>query len=181
MSRPATAGRRYAEAAFELATRDNALEGWTQGLSLAARFATDEGVLHVLDNPSIPDSDRQAATRKLLEGRVPGGVLNLARLLTQRGRFGALPAVAAEFTRLVNRRNNVVEAVVTSAAPLTSGETDAIGTRVRAMTGSGVTLRTEIDPELIGGLTVRIGDQLLDASVRGRLERLREALVAGSR
>ena len=181
MSRPTTAGRRYAEAAFELAARDDAFESWAEGLATAARFAADEGVLHVLDNPSIPHADRQATTNQLLEGRVNGGVLNLARLLTQRGRFGALPAIAAEYTRLLNRRNGIVEAVVTSAAPLTAEETDAIGARVKAMTGSGVTLRAEIDPALIGGLTVRIGDQLLDASVRGRLERLRDQLVAGSR
>ena len=181
MSRPTTAGRRYAEAAFQLAERDDALDAWAEGLALAARFAADERVLHVVDNPSIPHADRQATTDALLEGRVTGGVLNLARLLTQRGRFSALPSVATEFGRLLNRRNGVVEAVVTSATPLTAGELDAVGARVRAMTGSGVSLRSEVDPGLIGGLTVRIGDQLLDASVRGRLERLRDQLVAGSR
>ena len=181
MSRPTTAGRRYAEAAFQLAVRDDALDGWAEGLALAARFAADEGVLHVVDNPSIPHASRQAAVDQLLEGRVSASVLNLARLLTQRERFGTFPAIATEFTRLVNRRNNVVEAVITSATPLTAAESDAISARVKAMTGSGVTLRSEIDPDLIGGLTVRIGDQLLDASVRGRLERLRDKLVAGSR
>jgi F-type H+-transporting ATPase subunit delta len=181
MSRPTTAGRRYAEAAFQLATRDDALDAWSAGIELAARFAADEGVLHVVDNPSIAHAARRAVTDKLLEGRVPGGVLNLARLLTQRGRFGSLPAIAAEFNRLRNRRNGIVEAVVTSAAPLSATEKDAVGDRVRAMTGSKVALRTEVDPGLIGGLTVRIGDQLLDASVRGRLERLRDQLVAGSR
>ncbi|MBI3746028.1 MAG: F0F1 ATP synthase subunit delta, partial [Chloroflexi bacterium] len=92
MSRPTTAGRRYAEAAFQLAIRDDALDGWAAGLTLAAQFAADAGVLHVVDNPSVPHADRQAMTERLLEGRVPVGVLNLARLLTQRGRFGALPA-----------------------------------------------------------------------------------------
>jgi F-type H+-transporting ATPase subunit delta len=181
MSRPTTAARRYAEAAFQLATRDDALDSWADGLALAARFAADEELLHVVDNPSIPHAERRATTDKLLEGRVSSGVLNLVRLLTLQGRFGSLPQIAAEFSRLVNRRNNVVEAVVTSAAPLTAGESDAIGARVRAMTGSGVTLRTEVDPGLIGGLTVRIGDQLLDASVRGRLERLRDELVTSPR
>ena len=111
MSRPTTAGRRYAEAAFQLAERDDAFESWAEGLANAARFAADEGVLHVVDNPSIPHADRQATTNQLLEGRVNDGVLNLARLLTQRGRFGALPAIAAEFNRLLNRRNGIVEAV----------------------------------------------------------------------
>ena len=181
MARPTTAGRRYAEAAFELAVRDDALDGWAEGLALGARFATDAGVAHVVDNPSIPHADRQAAVGRLLEGRVLPGVLNLARLLAQRGRFETLPAIAAEYTRLLNRRRGIVEAVVTSAQPLNAKETKALRARVEAMTGSGVDLRTEVDEALIGGLTVRVGDQLFDASLRGRLERLRHQLAGSAR
>ena len=181
MARQTTAGRRYAEAAFELAERDDAFDGWADGLALAARFAADDGAIHVVDNPSIPHSDRQAAVARLLEGRVVPGVLNLARLLARRGRFEALPAIAAEYTRLLNRQRGIVEAVVTSAQPLSADETAALQARVEAMTGSGVDVRTEVDEALIGGLTVRIGDQLLDASLRGRLERLRHQLAGNAR
>lgn len=181
MSRSLTTVRRYAEAAFELATRDDAFDAWSSGLELVAGVAADPTVSHIIDNPAKPYAERQAIVAKLFDGRVTSGVMNLARLLAKRGRFESLPAVAAEFTRLLNRRNGIVEAVVRSAAPLSAAETEAIGARITAMTGSGVSLRAEVDPALIGGLTVRIGDQLLDASVRGRLERLREQLVASSR
>ena len=181
MARPTSAARRYAEAAFELAERDDAFEAWADGLNLVAAVAGDASVGRKVDNPAIPHADREAGVARLFEGRVAPGVLNLSRLLAKRGRFESLPAVAAEFNRLLNRRNGVVEAVVTSAAPLTAKETDAISARVATMTGSVVNLRTEIDDALIGGLTIRIGDQLLDASVRGRLERLRDRLVADYR
>jgi F-type H+-transporting ATPase subunit delta len=181
MARPSTAARRYAEAAFELATRDDAFDAWSAALALTAGVAADAAVAHIVDNPATAHADREAIVTKLFKGRVAPGVLNLARLLAKRGRFEALPAVAAEFNRLLNRRNGIVEAVVTSAVPLTAAETDAIGARIKAMTGSGVSLRAEVDAALIGGLTVRIGDQLLDASVLGRLARLRDQLVAGSR
>lgn len=181
MARPTIAARRYAEAAFQLADRDGALDAWAEGLALAARFATDERAARVVDNPAIPHAERQAVVARLLEGRVAPGVLNLARLLAQRGRFETLPAIAAEYARLLNRRRGIVEAVVTSAQPLTADETAALRVRVEAMTGSGVELRTEVDPSLIGGLTVRVGDQLLDASLRGRLERLRHQLAGSAR
>jgi len=181
MARPSTAARRYAEAAFELASRDDAFDGWSEGLALAARFAADDGVVHVVDNPSIPHADRQLAVGRLLEGRVAPGVLNLARLLAQRGRFERLPAIAAEYTRLLNRRRGIVAAVVTSAQPLTADETTALQARLETMTGSGVDLRSAVDETLIGGLTVRVGDQLLDASLRGRLERLRHQLAGNAR
>lgn len=181
MARATTAGRRYAEAAFELASRDDAFDAWADGLALAARFADDDGVLRVVDNPSIPHADRLATVARLLDGRVIAGVFNLARLLAQRGRFESLPAIAAEFTRLLNRHRGIVVAVVTSAQPLSADENAALRARVEAMTGTAVDLRAEVDPTLIGGLTVRVGDELLDASVRGRLERLRNQLVGSTR
>lgn len=181
MARPTTATRRYAEAAFQLAVRDDAFKAWTDGLALVAGVAADESVVRIVDNPALSHVEREAIVARLFDGRIGPGVLNLARLLARRGRFESLPAVTAEFTRLLNRRDGIVEAVVTSAAPLTAGETDAISARVAVMAGSGVSLHTEVDPALVGGLTIKIGDQLLDASVRGRLERLRDQLVAGSR
>lgn len=181
MARPGTAARRYAEAAFQLAGRDDAFDAWADGLALVAGVAADETVGRIVDNPAIPHGDREAIVVKLFDGRVAPGVLNLTRLLARRGRFETLPAVAAEFTRLLNRRNGIVEAVVTSASPLTTTETDAISARITATSGSAVSLHTEVDETLIGGLTIKIGDQLLDASVRGRLERLRERLVVSSR
>jgi F-type H+-transporting ATPase subunit delta len=93
----------------------------------------------------------------------------------------ALPAVAAHFDRLLDQSRGIVAATVTSAAPLSPDEAKAVGSRVEAMTGKQVRLTAAVDPELIGGLVVRVGDQWIDASVRGRLERLREQLVAGNR
>ena len=71
-------------------------------------------------------------------------------------------------------------ATVTSAVPLTNDETAAILSRVEAMAGTRIDLHEAVDPGLIGGLTIQVGDRLLDASIRGRLERLRDQLHAGS-
>ena len=102
-------------------------------------------------------------------------------LLAQRGRLSSLPAVERQFKRLVDRERGIVPAAVSSAVPLEPAELEAIGARVRELTGSQVEITASVDPELIGGLTVRVGDRLIDASVRGRLERLRDRLVAGAR
>jgi F-type H+-transporting ATPase subunit delta len=108
-------------------------------------------------------------------------VFNLVRLLLQRGRLDLVGPIAGEYHRLLNVRRGIVSAVVTSATPLTADEDAAIRGRVAALTGTTVDVTTAVDPTLIGGLTVRIGDRLIDASVRGRLERLREQLLAGAR
>ena len=181
MARAGAAARRYAEAAFEIAERDNALDRWQDDLRLAAAITADPGVARVLNSPRVLQAERDRVLDELIGGRISPGALNLVRLLTRRTKLEMLGAVAAEFTRLLNLKRGIVSAVVTSALPLTPDEDRAIRAKVAQMTGATVDIQTREDPELIGGLTVRIGDRLIDASVRGRLERLREQLLAGTR
>lgn len=181
MARPTVAARRYAEAAFQLASRDGALDAWASGLDLAAALVADERIATAVDNPARPYADRLATLDQLLKDRAPDGVLKLAGLLAKRGRIDRLPDVATEYRRLLDRERGNVAASVTSAAPLTTDETEAVRAWVARTTGKTVDLSATIDEALIGGLTVRVGDTLLDASVRGRLERLRTDLLAGTR
>ena len=100
--------------------------------------------------------------------------------MIRRGRIDQLPRVAEEFHRLDDRRNGITTALATSAAPLGPAEVSALTERLQEMTGGRVRLDLEVDPSLLGGLVVRVGDRLIDGSVRGRLERLRNQLVSGA-
>ncbi len=177
----AGAARRYAEAAYQLATRDDALDAYAEGLEVASQLVSDDRVLSVLSNPARPLRERIDIVDTLLAKRVPEPVRKLADLLVQRGRIDQIGAVSAEYRRLLNRERGIVEAVATSALPLGEDEIAALREKVAGMTGRTVDLRVGVDEALIGGLTVRVGDTLYDASVRGRLERLRQRLVAGAR
>lgn len=182
MPRPTTAARRYAEAAFELARGEDALDAWAEDLRSAAAIAADEQVERVLDNPAIALAERESAIDAAFEGKVREPVRRLATLLLRRNRSSLLPAVSREFDRLLDRERGVVTAIVTSAAPLSDDDLAIVRRRVTSMRdASTVQLEQRVDESLIGGLTVRVGDRLIDASVRGRLERLRAQLVAGGR
>ena len=181
MARSTSAARRYAEAAFQLGTRDDTYDAWAADLAMAVVLVGDPRVARVLNNPSLALADRQATLGRLLDGRVSPLALNLFRLLDQRGRLRLIPAIAADYTRQLDDLRGVVAATVTSATALDADETSAVRKRIEAMTGKSVKLDATVDPALIGGLTVQVGDQMIDASVRGRLERLRDQLVAGSR
>lgn len=181
MARPTSAARRYAEAAFELAQRDDALDKWRDDLALAAEILMRDEVMRVADNPALAISQRREVIAELLGDRVAARVRNLVALLAERNKLELLPAVLREYRRLLNRLRGIVTAIVSSAAPLTPDEEAALRGRIEQMTGAEVELELVVDPALIGGLTVRIGDRLVDASVRGRLERLRNELVAGAR
>src|SRR5207247_10895707 len=176
-----TAARRYAEAAFQLATRDDALDAYAEGLDLAARELGDERIVAVLRNPARPLRQRIDLVERILAKRVPEQVVKLVGLLVERGKIERLPAVVGEYRRMLNEERGVVEALATTALPLTGDETSALQRKIAEMPGRTVDHRVDVDESLIGGLTVRVGDTLYDASVRGRLERLRERLVAGAR
>lgn len=178
------AARRYAEAAFELAEQAGTIDGWQRDLRAAAELAADERVALVADSPATPFDERRRMLERLLGPPMSREALNLALLLASRSRFRVLPQVSARFDDLVREARGIVAATVTSAAPLDAAELDAVKARVAEIAaGQGATpqieMTTNVDPSLIGGVTVRIGDRLIDASVRGRLERLRERLNQG--
>jgi len=181
MARPVAAARRYAEAAFEVALADGTLDRWKADLGTAAGMLGRPDVEPTVDSPAVPLGERIEIVRQLLEPRISAQALRLVTLLVERGKVSALPRVSEQFDRLLNAHRGVVEATVTSAVPLTEDETAAVRSRVEAMAGSVVELRTMVNPDLLGGLTIQIRDRLLDASIRGRLERLRDQLHAGAR
>ena len=179
MARRDSAPRRYADAAFEIALRDKAVETWRKELDEAAETSTGGELESVLANPAIPLDQRLNAAENVYAS-LSKPVRSLILLLVRRNRIEQLPRVAAEFRRLDDRRNGLTHATATSAAPLGAEETEAITARLEELTGGRIALETAVDPSLLGGVVVRVGDRLIDGSVRGRLERLRGQLAAGT-
>ena len=180
MARRDSAARRYAEAAFEFALRDGTVATWRSDLEKAASVIDDERVARHLSNPAAPLEERASVVDRVLGRAVSRPVLNLIQLQLRRGRIEQLPQVADEFRRLDNLRQGITEATATTAAELTPAEVEALTKRLEQFTGGRVELDVTVDPSLLGGLVVRVGDRLIDGSVRGRLERLRNRLVAGT-
>ncbi|MGH2465822.1 MAG: ATP synthase F1 subunit delta [Candidatus Limnocylindrales bacterium] len=180
MARSSTAARRYAESAFEIAGRDDSIDRWRTDLDGAAAVLEDPAVARGLSDPTVASKLREQAIDAGFGKSVSGPVLNLLKLLVQRGRIEDLPQIAAEFRRLDNLRLGISPARVVSAAALEPAEVQALIARLEEMTGGSIELEQEVDPSLLGGLTVRVGDRLIDGSVRGRLERLRNQLVSGA-
>ena len=180
MARRKSAARRYAEAAFEVAVRDGALEAWLGDLDTAAAVVAEERIGRALANPAIPLETRLATVESTFGPLVGPKVLNLVRLMLRRGRIQELPRLAAEFHRLEDERQGVARATVTSTLPLEPDEVQALKERLASSTDRRVELDLKVDPSLLGGLVVRLGDRLVDGSVRSRLERLRNRLVSGA-
>jgi F-type H+-transporting ATPase subunit delta len=172
-----TAARRYADAAFEIGRADGTLEGWERDLLTLRDALENEELRGLVQHPAIPFAEKEKVLRKVATG-VAREPLSLALLMVRRGRPGAIDAMVERFGELVRRDRGISLAEVRTALPLDDEERTAIAERLRALTGDRIEMNEVVDESLIGGVSVRIGDQLYDASVRSRLERLRARLTA---
>ena len=171
------AARRYAEAVFQLGEEGGSLEQWQDDLATLAEVTADSQALAVLENEKTPLEERSALLEQALAGFSPL-TRNLARLLLSRGRLGLLPEISSLFTEMLDRRNGVVRAQVTTAVPIDAAEQQVIAERLRALTGArDVRVETQVDPAIIGGLVARVGDRLIDGSTRSRLVQLKRRLA----
>ena len=180
MAKRDSAARRYAEAAFQVAGRDGTVDVWRRELEAAETIVGQAVIGRTLANPAISLETRAAAIDTTFGPVASRPVINLIQLMLRRGRIGDLPRVAAEFRRLDNAHQGITIATATTAAPLSAGELTALTQRLEAFTGGRIELDVKEDPSLLGGLVVQVGDRLIDGSVRGRLERLRNQLVSGA-
>ena len=177
MARRETAARRYAEAAFEIGRGDDTLDRWERDLGALTEALGDEELRVVIEHPAIPYAAKERIVRRTV-GDVLPEALNLVLLMVRRGRPRAIARMREHFTELVRRERGVALAEVRTALPLEDAQRAAVTERLHQLTGDEIEIHEVVDESLIGGISVRIGDQLYDASVRNRLERLRARLTA---
>ncbi len=170
--------RRYAQAAFEVARERNQVDRWLNELERLVELLDRTAAGGFLSAPQVPFDAKREFVEQALAGFLPE-VRNLVLLLTRRRRLRLLPRIYEGFGRLANDYRGVVVAEVTSAVPLEDADKAVIIRQLSELTGKRVSLRTQVDPSILGGIIVRIGDKLIDGSLRTRLERLRETLARG--
>jgi len=177
MARRETAARRYAEAAFEIARADRSIDGWEHDLERLQQVLEDPELRILVEHPAVPYADKERVLRRVA-GDVRPEAANLVLLMVRRGRPRAIAAMVEHFRALVRRDRGIALAEIRTALPLEPAQLDAVRDRLHELTGDEIEITEMVDESLIGGITVRIGDQLYDASVRNRLERLRARLTA---
>lgn len=168
--------RRYAEAVFEIAKAHNSFDRWSTELGAISRVQRDPEVAALLATPAVGMSAKESLVAMALPDVSPEA-MNLVRILLRRGRFALVPQIEDQYRLMLNSHRGIATAEVTSAVPLTAEELRLVEKRLSAMTGRKVVVETAVDKSIIGGIVARIGDQLIDASVQGRLEALKRRLA----
>lgn len=175
MAESLTIARPYAEAAFKLARELGQLPSWSDALSrLAAVIGTDVA-RELVGNPGL-SVERLAHLLADTAGELTAEQRNFVQLLATNERLVVMDDIASQFEALRHTHEGVLEAHVGSAYPLTDEQLRAIVATLESRFDRKVKIAVTIEPELIGGVSIRIGDEVMDASVRGKLAKLAGAL-----
>lgn len=175
MAENVTAARPYAEAAFELAKAGDALAAWQAALERMAIAAVDARMVECIADPRVTP---EALKELFLDvvGDLSPEQRNFVGVLIDNRRLGVLPEICQLFTQLKNAQEGTREAVVSSAFPIDDARLAALVADLEKKFGCKVKATVEIVPELIGGVRIALGNQVIDASVRGKLNAMAASL-----
>lgn len=176
MAEISTIARPYAKAAFQFARESNALAKWGEMLALLAGVVADPRMGAFLARPQLTGAKQAEAIEAVCGDRLDTGARNFLRQLCGNRRVFALAAIREQFDRMVAELNKLGEVNVVSAFPMEDAEVAKISAALKRRFAQEVRVSVDVDPALMGGIVVHFGDVVIDASVRGRLEKLASTL-----
>ena len=173
MSEIITLARPYAKAAFEVADDAGALGDWSKALGIAAAVASDPRVDRLIDNPAI---DTQQLQQMFSQADAPAGFDNFVALLIQNNRLPLLSRVGQLFEQLKAEAEQALQVTVRSASALDDSYKARMSDALSRRFGKKIELNCEVDEALLGGAVIHAGDQVIDGSLRGKLQRMSDSL-----
>ncbi|MBI5276921.1 MAG: F0F1 ATP synthase subunit delta [Burkholderiales bacterium] len=176
MAEIATIARPYAEALFKSTSGD--LAGSQQWLDALAAVAGNAQLLQFASNPKVGDGEVYDVVTDVAKADLPEAGKNFLRAIIENGRLGALPEIASQFRAMKNAQGGSSDAVVYSAFPIAAQQVGEVAVALEKRFGRKLNVTVQEDPSLIGGIRVVVGDEVLDTSVKARLEQMKVALTA---
>jgi len=171
-----TSVKRYAQAVFEIALESDKLKEWQSILTKIVKLVEDDEFVSLAENLKVPfDLKTKLVQEKL--GKTNPMALNLVYLLILKGKLKTSYKIAEEYNRLLNEHYGIKSAEVTTAIPLDNAETEKLGHNLEALVGKKVTMKVQVNPDILGGFIARIDDSLIDGSIRNKLEILKKRLA----
>lgn len=173
------AGRRYALAIAEIAREQRSFARWAEVLDVLGTLTSQPTFIHALQGDGATDEKLQDVVRQLIPDITPTE-MNVFRLLRRKSRLALGPSIASYFHEVWDAERGIERAVVRTAVPLDDATREGMRLQLEQQTGKSVELNAEVDPSLLGGAVIRIGDRLIDGSTRTRLRALRGRLQQGA-
>ena len=177
MAELVTVARPYAEAAFKLAQESGNLQNWSEMLSMLEMVVTNEEVAKRIGNPNVDDQTLEGLILGGLGERLDGPARNLVQLLIENARLTLVSQIREQYEALRREHEGVLEASIISAMPINDAQVDGLRSALEKKYGRKVNTQVEVDPGLIGGVRIVVGDKVIDATVRGKLDAMAAALT----
>ncbi len=178
MAEISTIARPYAVAAYKLGREQNALSKWSEMLGFAAAVADNEQIKAYIQDPKVVSSDLQANFLKVCGDNLNENGQNLVKILVEYGRLSILPEIYSAFEALKAQDEGTLDAQIIVATKISAAETKDLVKRLEAKFGKKIEANVSIDPEIIGGIKIIVGDTVIDASIKGQLQNLAYSLTA---
>ena len=172
MAEAVTIARPYAVAVFRLAKEKNALAKWSEMLALTSALAADVQMRTIIEDPKLASADVERMFLSVCGDKLDVSGQNMVKLLVEYGRLALLPEIAALFEEQKAQDEGTLDAEITAAAKLDVAQVKTLVAQLQAKFGKKVEATVNVDPEIIGGIKIVVGDTVIDASVRGRLQEL---------
>ncbi len=176
MAESITLARPYAKAAFELARDAKQLSEWSEQLGYTAALATDQDMVKIVNHPALTSDQKAQIMIDVCEGKLSDGSQNFVKVLAENHRLALLPEIAELFEQFKSQQEATVDVTVETAFELNSEQEEKLAQSLKSKLSRNINLQTQVDKSLIGGVLVRAGDMVIDASVRGRLAKLAETV-----
>ena len=178
MAETSTVARPYAKAAFEYARDQQALESWSDWLTQLGQVVAVRDAQKLLSSPQLSGERKVELIIELADIKIDEAAGRFLAALGDQGRLDALPQVALQFEHLRAEHEKRIEVSVVSAYELDDKQQNKLAGALKKRLNREISITTQVDPKLIGGVILRAGDTVIDGSLRGRLNRLSEALIA---
>lgn len=177
MAELATIARPYAEALFRVAQGGN-LQAWSETVAEMAAVAAFSEVKELASNPRLTDKQIAETFLSVLKSSVSPEAKNLVDALVENGRLALLPEIAEQFKLLVHQQQGSADAAISSAFPMEGAQVADLVAALEKKFGRKLNASVTVDPSLIGGVRVVVGDEVLDTSVRAKLQQMQTALAS---
>lgn len=169
--------KRYATALFDLAASEGAMAKYEEEVKVIVRALHDEpDFMAVLNNHKVTKENKISLVENVFTDKVSNPIVGLLVLLVKKGRQGDLLDVLEAFLERVKAESGITKAVITSAVPLTEAQLTAIKEKLEAGTKTKIEIETIVDTSIIAGLVIRVGDKVVDASIKGEMQTLKKQL-----
>ena len=177
MAELVTIARPYAEAIFALAKERDELSKWSDMLTLLVTVFDDPRIQAAIANPKVTKADIERLILAVCGEQIDANARNFIQLLVENGRLSAVAEIRRLFDLLKSEDEGIVDAQISSAFPLDGQELEKIVSLLSKRYQKNISPTVDVDSDLIGGITIQVGDKVWDASVRGRLQEMAAALT----